>query len=132
MLISAIIALLVLIGGTADGHWGYTTMLDDVDNLVSKNVKDGDRRKQAEAVVDQMQADLMVFRNSVFANQQAFIAVDARYDATPDDYRAAFDQLYAAWDVNEKEVLDQHLELKSHLTKEEWSKVFDGLRGERR
>src|SRR5262245_45289476 len=127
MLIAAITAYLLIHFG---GHSAAVAPpFEQTAALITKNVADEARRKQALAIVDQMKAESQA---SAQARNKAIesLAKLAATRATPfGDIRGAIEPLIAQDRATAEQLLDLRFKLKSVLTETEWTEVFPAAPG---
>jgi len=98
-------------------------VLDELRAAVAREVKDPDRAKQALALVDEME-QLTITANGDYKDHEARLrALNANYDATPEEFRALFRDFNARRDKREAQTLDIHRRVKALLTPQEWQEL---------
>jgi hypothetical protein len=88
---------------------------------VSSEVRDSARAKQASSLVDEIEPLLREGDADLRAHNERIWNLNADYDATQEDFRAAFRDFNAKRDERQRRVLYVHQRAKQLLTAEEWS-----------
>ena len=130
MLIATITAIALLMGG--GNHWGINETLENLSELIGKKVQSEEQIEEAQALISGAQSEVESFEQLVLDGRRQFWEVDADYDATAADYERAFASINAAWDQMEKDLIGLHVELRNHITAEEWEAIYDEMKQKRR
>jgi hypothetical protein len=130
MLIAAITAIVLLMGG--GNHLGMNETLENLAELVGKKVQSEEQAREAHALISDAQTEVESFERLVLEGRRQVWEVDADYDATAADYERAFARINAAWDEMEKDLVDMNIELRKHITAEEWEAIYDEMKKKRR
>jgi hypothetical protein len=121
MVIATLAALFLLFGGS---KMPFTQSLDVTIKQVKTFVPDAARRKQALAVLKQMEDLGKQSQKERKAFEKVLEPIAVRRDATTDDFRAP----YKTFDAQETATVEKsfalRFQLKDTLTREEWEKVF--------
>jgi uncharacterized lipoprotein YajG len=98
-------------------------VLDELRAAVTREVKDPNRAKQAAALVDEME-QLTIRANADYRDHEAKLrALNANYDATPDEFRALFGDFNARRDKRQAQALELNRRGKALLTLQEWQEL---------
>ena len=127
MLIAAITAFLLIhfSGHSAAG----TPPFEQTAALITKNVADEARRKQALAIVDQMEAQTKTYTAQRDKSIDAVAKLTATRATPFSDIRRAIEPLIAQDRATAEQLLDLRFKLKSVLTETEWTEVFPAAPG---
>jgi hypothetical protein len=102
---------------TADGA------LDELRAAVVREVKDPQRSRAAVALVDEMEKIVGAAHAGIQDHNAKLKALNANYDATDEDFRAAFRDFNAARNRREDQTLDLNRRAKALLTAGEWNEL---------
>lgn len=114
-------------GGYSHGHGAkyreaaLERGLHETNELLARVVKDQEKAKQAQAVVADIVAEV---KHSYQANQtyhQKLYALNAKYDATPEEFTPILDELNHARMGSASKILGLRFKLKSLMTAQEWA-----------
>jgi major membrane immunogen (membrane-anchored lipoprotein) len=98
-------------------------VLEELRAAVAREVKDPDRAKRAAALVDEME-QLTIRANADYKDHEARLrALNANYDATPEDFRALFRDFNDRRDKRQAQTLDLNRRAKALLTMQEWQEL---------
>jgi len=114
MIIATVTAILILMGGGAD--WTGLAL-----KQLSKSVKDSDRKKEAKAILKQMQGEMKAHAERVLEIRKELFAVELNYESTEADFRAVFRKIDRVWAESETRFRALRFELLKHITSAEWS-----------
>ena len=120
-------ALIVVVVGTLFGPMLgsrldlVTDGIDAWESAVKKVVADKKKRRETLAFVDTVRKEVVVRRRNFADSMTQYLKVDARYDASAEDYEAALIQLNTTWTEQETWLLDRRFALKEMMTQAEWT-----------
>jgi len=98
-------------------------VLDELRAAIAREVKDPDRAKRAGALVDEME-QLTITANADYKDHEARLrALNANYDAAPEQFRALFRDFNARRDKREAQTVDLNRRAKALLTMQEWQEL---------
>jgi hypothetical protein len=98
--------------------------IDDIGVRVGSAVADKNRCKSAENVLDAWKLESETFLAESAKRRDKLVTTLERHDARPEELRAIFDEMRAANQKLQREVLSRRFELQAILTREEWERVF--------
>jgi hypothetical protein len=90
---------------------------------VAHEVKDPERAKQAAGLIDEVEQLMHEASGEVKAHDARIRAINARYDATAEDFRAAFRDFNAKKYGNQRRFLDLQQRARTVVTADEWREV---------
>ncbi|HEX6691420.1 MAG TPA: hypothetical protein VF110_09785 [Burkholderiales bacterium] len=97
--------------------------LDELRAAVVREVKDPQRARAAVALVDEMEKLVAATHAGIRAHNDKLKALNANYDATAEEFRAAFRDFNAARDRREDQTLELNRRAKALLTAGEWREL---------
>ena len=137
MLIPALVATTLVVGGCARHH-GYGSAssyreaalergLAETNELVDKTVKDPEKAKQAKAIVQDIITEVMQSFKKNSAYHQKLYALNANYEATPDQFIKVLDEQNNERMASETRILGLRFKLKALLTAQEWKDLTEAM-----
>ena len=116
MLAGIALVVLLMFGGGAK--------LDIVNKSLKSYVESSERAKRAQEIVQKLSEARIATKDRVVAIRADIRALDEKYDATADEYRAHLRRLDKEWHGLQKILLDGRFQLRDLLTEQEWNAVF--------
>ena len=121
MLVATITTLLLIFGGgTWGGLRGYLSEMDKT----AKQVPDKQRRERARAIVKRMEKEYDEFEKGVVEHRKKILVVDSNYKSTAADYRKVFLALDTMWEESERDIIQNLLEFRKNVTREQWEAMY--------
>lgn len=96
---------------------------DDLGSAVSEAIDDPAREKEALALVDGIQQDFLLFRESVIHRKTELRRLNSDYAATREEFSALINKYDAEIIRNHKKVNAKHQNLVAVTTPAEWDKI---------
>ncbi len=122
------LTLLYLLFGVGGGD--TQTTIERMDALVQEIVLDKKRMKQARSVLKEMKKESKRFQKELSGIRGKLLSIDAKHDASLNEYRAVFKEADEAWFRTEKTLIELRFRMKDHMTRPEWRALFAGLENE--
>ena len=94
--------------------------LDEFRSAVLREIKDPDKASQVAGLVDQAERVLIEANDDRKAHDARIQSLNADYDATEEDFRAAFREFNAKWNDHQDRILDLNQRAKALTTAKEW------------
>jgi len=137
MLMLALVATTLVAGGCARQH-GYGTGgsyrepafargLAETNELVDLTVKDPEKAKQAKAILQDIVNESAQSFKKTRDYDQKFYALNANYEATPDQFMKVLDEQNNERMASETRILGLRFKLKALLTAQEWKDLTDAM-----
>ena len=124
MIITTMTILYLLFGvGGGDSQ----TTVERMDMLVQEIVLDKKRMKQARSVLKEMKKESKRFQKELHGIRGKLLSIDAKHDASLDEYRAVFKQADDAWFRTETKLVELRFRMKDHMIRAEWKELFAAL-----
>jgi hypothetical protein len=120
-------------GASGDGI--TQEVIPEVKKLVEANVKDPDKAKQVQAMVQDIVKEVKKSSQQVRGYHEQLAMVNANYDAKPEQFTKILDELNNARMQTATNILGMRFKIKDMLTPEEWKNLNDAMiksRGEHR
>lgn len=95
--------------------------LDDLRAAVAQEIKDPERAKRADALVDELQQLTIAAHADFKAHAAALRALNANYDVTEAEFRKFFGDFNARRDARQARALDLNRRAKALVSAEEWN-----------
>ena len=132
-----LVALTLTMAGCAR-HRGYDmgsghreAMLErgvaETNDLVDQTVKDPEKAKQAKAIVQDIVAEVKQSYKQDREYHQKLYALNANYEAAPEQFTKALDDLNNARMVSATKILGLRFKMKSLLTAQEWADLTSAM-----
>ena len=126
MLIALMTALYFLVFSGA-AHLTPEQELQELSSLITEHVADQQHAEAARKLVTEMEASMSSFQQDILNLRRQAFTVDSDYHATRADYQRIFDLLDETWLRHERTMIDLRFRMKEHMTKAEWTTVFEAL-----
>ena len=137
MLIPALVATTLVVGGCVRHH-GYGSAssyreaalergLAETNELVDKTVKDPEKAKQAKAIVQDIINEVMQSFKKNSAYHQKLYALNANYEATPEQFMKVMDEQANERMASTTRILGLRFKLKALLTAQEWKDLTEAM-----
>ena len=137
MLTLALVATTLVVSGCARHH-GYGTGgsyreaalergLAETNELVDLTVKDPEKAKQAKAILQDIVNESAQSFKKTRDYDQKFYALNANYEATPDQFMKVLDEQNNERMASETRILGLRFKLKALLTAQEWKDLTDAM-----
>lgn len=95
--------------------------------LIARTVSDVERAEHARALIAAYQQDELAFFERLGARQDELHSLNARHDASREEFEQLFAGLNAERRAFRKRSVETLTGLKQHLEADEWTVVFEGL-----
>ena len=137
MLMLALVATALVVGGCTRHH-GYGSAssyreaalergLAEMDELVDKTVRDPEKAKQAKATVQDIINEVKQSFKKTSAYHQKLYALNANYEATPEQFMKVMDEQSNERMVSTTRILGLRFKLKALLTAQEWKDLTEAM-----
>lgn len=100
-----------------------SSALDGLRSAMAHEVKDAARATQAVGLVDDAEQLMLEASRDLKAHEARIRALNALYDATAEDFRAAFGEFNAKRHAHQRRLLDLQQRVRTVLTADEWRAV---------
>jgi len=126
------LALLIPVGCSAPYHGAGHGMsmekgLGEVKAIIAKNVKDQDKAAKAQALLDEIVAEVKAVREENRKLHGRLYELNADYNAPPEDFTKVLDELSNSRMRSATKILGLRFKMKELMTAEEWKAVNDGM-----
>jgi uncharacterized coiled-coil DUF342 family protein len=112
------------------GAYGEPTtqeVVAEVKRLVEENVKDPAKANQVQALIQEIVQEVRRSSQETRGFHEQLAALNANYDATPEQFTKILDQLNNARMESAAKILRTRFKIKELLTREEWKKLDDAM-----
>ena len=116
----------------ASGDAMAQEVVPEVKKLVEANVKDPDKAKQVQAMVQDIVKEVKKSNQQVRGYHEQLAMVNANYDAKPEQFTRILDELNNARMQTATNILGMRFKIKDMLTPEEWKNLSDAMIKSRR
>jgi erythromycin esterase-like protein len=118
--------------GGMHGDGTMERMVPEVKQLVEQNVKDPEKAKQVQALVQDIVAEVKKSAQQTRGFHEQLAALNANYNAKPEEFTKILDQLNNSRMESATKILGTRFKIKDLLTAEEWKNLSDAMNKERR
>ena len=102
-----------------------TSAVDESRMLIKEHVADEAKAEQMMALVDQLEQDLMAYREIRGDHDQALVEKNADYDATREDLQSLYDAYNKDTRAIGMKIAQTDLAMKKLSTPEEWAEISE-------
>jgi transketolase len=115
--------------GRPGGHGDPTIqeVVPEVKHLVEQNVKDPEKAKQVQAMVQDIAKEVRKSNQEVRGFHEQLAALNADYNAKPDQFLKILDGLNNTRMESAMKILTMRFKIKDMLTAEEWKNLSDAM-----
>ncbi len=111
------------------GGGGNDYLPKDLNKRVKAEISDKQVRKEVNALVKQMNADVAEYRKDVEAYAHEGMSLNVEYDAEHERFEALVDKIVGSREEIQKKLLDDRYRLVDLLTEEQWNAIFADEKG---
>ena len=115
--------------GRPGGHGDPTLqeVVPEVKQLVEQNMKDPEKAKQVQAMVQDIAKEVRKSNEEVRGSHEQLAALNADYNAKPDQFLKILDGLNNTRMESAMKILSMRFKIKDMLTAEEWKNLSDAM-----
>jgi len=99
----------------------------EMNELLDRTVKDPERAKQAQAIFQDIVAEVTRSRKQTREYHQRLFVLNANYEATPEQFTGIVDEMNNARMASASKVLGLRFMMKRTLTAQEWKELMDAM-----
>ena len=121
-------------GASAMGPAGHTSLekgKQEVAALIDKTIQDPAKAKRVKDLAQESMNEVTASTEQSRAGHQQLYTVNARYDATPEEFTKILDDINNHRMQHAARILKLRFEMKDTLTEQEWKALTDALNGYR-
>ena len=121
-------------GASAMGPAGHTSLekgKQEVAALIDKTIQDPAKAKRVKDLAQEIMNEVTASTEQSRAGHQQLYTVNARYDATPEEFTKILDDINNHRMQHAARILKLRFEMKDTLTEQEWKALTDALNGYR-
>lgn len=121
-------------GAGAMGPAGHTSLekgKQEVAALIDKTIQDPAKAARVKSLAQEIMKEVTSSTEQSRAGHQQLYAVNARYDATPEEFTKILDDINNQRMQHATRILKLRFEMKDTLTEQEWKALTDALNGYR-
>lgn len=121
-------------GASAMGPAGHTSLekgKQEVGALIDKTIQDSAKAKRVKDLAQDIMNEVTASTEQSRAGHQQLYTVNARYDATPEEFTKILDDINNHRMQHATRILKLRFEMKDTLTEQEWKALTDALNGYR-
>jgi len=111
----------------ASGEPTTQEVVSEVKRLVEENVKDPAKANQVQALIQEIVQEVRRSSQAARGFHEQLAALNANYDAPPEQFTKILDQLNNARMESAARILGTRFKIKELLTREEWKKLDDAM-----
>jgi len=112
-------------GGKGDVYWQKGQK--DMEALIGRTVKDPDKAKQVNAIVEEIVNELKASREQERAYHRQLYTLNASYTATPEDFTKILDDANHQRMRSSAKILGLRFKMKDLMTADEWKALSDQM-----
>lgn len=121
-------------GASAMGPAGHTSLekgKQEVAALIDKTIQDPAKAKRVKDLAQEIMNEVTASTEQSRAGHQQLYALNARYDATPEEFTKILDTINNHRMQHAARIMQLRFEMKDALTEQEWKALTDALNGYR-
>lgn len=121
-------------GASAMGPAGHTSLekgKQEVGALIDKTIQDPAKAKHVKDLAQEIMSEVTASTEQSRAGHQQLYTLNARYDATPEEFTKILDDINNHRMQHAARILKLRFEMKDTLTEQEWKALTDALNGYR-
>lgn len=107
-------------------------VVPEVKQLVEQNVKDPDKARQVQAMIQDIVKEVRTSAQAVRGFHEQLAVVNANYDAKPEEFTKILDALNNTRMESAAKILQTRFKIKEMTTPEEWKNLNDAMMKSRR
>lgn len=112
-------------GGKGDAYWQKGQQ--DMEGLIDRIVKDQDKAKQVKGIVGEIVTELKAAREQERAYHRQLYALNASYEATPEEFTKILDEASNQRMRRSTKILGLRFKMKELMTADEWKALSDKM-----
>lgn len=113
------------------GHTSLEKGKQEVAALIDKTIQDPAKAKRVKDLAQEIMNEVTASAEQSRAGHQQLYTVNARYDATPEEFTKILDEINNHRMQHAARILKLRFEMKDTLTEQEWKALTDALNGYR-
>ncbi len=116
-------------GAHGDGNMDYAMerATQEVKALVERTVQDPEKAKEVQGVMDEIVSNVRQSRRQDREYHQRLYALNADYNATPQDFSKILDELNDRRLQSGRTILGLRFKMKDMVSQDEWRQLTDGM-----
>jgi len=113
--------------GTSYREAAFERGVAEMNELVDRTVKDPERAKQAQAILQDIVAEVLQSYKQTRAYHEKLYALNADYEAPPEQFGKVLEELNNVRTASASKILGLRFMMKGILTAQEWKELADAM-----
>jgi chemotaxis regulatin CheY-phosphate phosphatase CheZ len=106
-------------------------MVPEIRTVVDKNVKDPDKARRVEALLQEIVNDVKRSQQETRGFHEQLNALNANYDARPEEFKKIVEEINNARVATADKIIEKRFQIKDILSAQEWKDLTDAMNNAR-